>query len=107
MIPVIDVTRIIGWVKNAGADLVKWLALRALLISLCVTLIPVAIYKGYLLILEQIFSLTNTNLSGFENSVVTFTELGAFLADALQIPACVSLLISAYSARFILSFIRR
>jgi hypothetical protein len=107
MIPVIDVTRIIGWVKSAGADLVKWLALRALLISLCVTLIPVAIYKGYLLILEQVFSLTNTNLSGFENSVVTFTELGAFLADALQIPACVSLLISAYSARFILGFIKR
>jgi hypothetical protein len=46
-------------------------------------------------------------LSGFENSVVTFTELGAFLADALQIPACVSLLISAYSARFILGFIKR
>jgi hypothetical protein len=107
MIPVIDVSRIIGWGKTALADTIKWIALRTLLISLCVTLIPIAIYKGYLLILEQVFSLTNTNLSGFENSVVTFTELGAFLADALQIPACVSLLISAYSARFILSFIRK
>ncbi len=54
MIPVVDLTRIIEWVKNAGADLIKWLAFRALLLAVVSTLVPLAIYSGWLLINEKI-----------------------------------------------------
>ena len=109
MIPVIDLTRIIGWVKTAAADALKWVAFRALMIALIGTLLPIAIYSGWLLIQEQVFTFISSHLSS-GSSIQSFSfqivGLGAWLAICLKFPACLSVMMSGAAIKFVLSFFK-
>lgn len=110
MIPVVDLTRIIGWLKTAAADAVKWLAFRGLMIALITTLLPIAIYSGWVLIQEQIFNFVNgqmsDSVSAFESVSFQLVGLGAWLANCLQFPACLSVVMSGAAIKFVLGFFK-
>lgn len=109
MIPVVDLTRIIEWVKNAGADIIKWLALRALILGAVTTLVPLAIYAGWKLIQEQIVTYAQTQMTGdvWTGTIVELTGLAAWLGSKLQFQACFTILATAMSFRFILGFFKK
>ena len=108
-IPVVDLTRIIEWVKNAGADIIKWLALRALILGAVTTLVPLAIYSGWLLIQEKLIEYTQTQMTGdfWNGSVVELTGLAGWLGERLQLQACFTILATAMSFRFVLGFFKK
>ena len=108
MIPVFDISRAIGWFKTAAADVIKFLALKALLVAIIFTLVPIALYKGWLLIQEKLFAFITTNMGNdWSGTIVSFTGIGGWLADQLRFQECFAVLVSALSVRFILGFFRR
>ena len=109
-IPVVDITRIIEWIKNAGADLVKWLAFRAFLLAIVSTVVPIAIYSGWLLIQEKLVTYTQSQMTSgdmWSGTMVELTGLGAWLADKLQFQACFSVLATAVAFKFVLGFFHK
>ena len=109
-IPVFDLSRVIGWVKTAAADVVKWLALRALILGVVGTLVPIAIYKGFMLIQEQLITYVSSQMNFgdiWNGTMVQLTGLAAWLADKLEFQACFTLLATALSFRFVLGFFKR
>ncbi|MCG8642292.1 MAG: hypothetical protein MI862_21380 [Desulfobacterales bacterium] len=109
MIPVVDLTRIVEWVKNVGADIIKWIALRTLLLAIVTTLVPMAIYHGWLLIQEQLFTFLQGQMSGdlWSGTIIQLTGIGAWLAEQLKFQESFMVLASALSFRFVLGFFRR
>lgn len=108
-IPVVDLTRIIEWVKNAGADVVKWLALRALILGAVTTLVPLAIYSGWMIIQEKLIAYTQTQMTGsfWSGTMVELTGLAAWIGTRLQFQACFTILATALSFRFVLGFFKK
>lgn len=109
MIPVVDLTRIVGWVKTAGVDIIKWAALRLLLIGIVTTLVPLAIYKGWSIISEQIFDVVSANMSGdeYSGSMIQLTGLGAWLGVRLKFVECFQVLSTFLALKFTLGFIKK
>lgn len=107
MIPVFDISRAIEWIKNAAADVIKYLALKALLIALIYTLLPIALYKGWLIIQEKVLGYLSANVGGFQSTMLQYTGIAGWLADQLRFAECFTVLISGLTARFIFSFFRR
>ncbi len=108
MIPVFDISRIVGWIKTATADVIKFIALKALLVALIFTLVPIALYKGWLLIQEKLFAFISSNMGdAWTGTIVSFTGIGGWLADQLRFQECFAVLVSALSFRFVLGFFRR
>lgn len=110
MIPVIDISRVIGWGKTAAADVIKWIALKALLIALITTVLPLSIYAGWMLIQSQVMIYVNDNMStagGFESVTFQLVGLGAWLATCLQFPACLSVVMSGSAVKFVLGFFKK
>lgn len=108
MIPVFDTSRIIGWVKTAAADVIKFVALKALLIAIVFTLVPIALYKGWLLIHEKLFAYITTNMGdAWTGTVINLTGLAGWLADQMRFQECFVILVSALTCRFVLGFFRR
>ncbi len=108
-IAVLDITRIIEWIKNAGAEVVKWLALRALILGAVTTLVPLAIYSGWLIIQEQLITYTQTQMTGdfWGGTMVEYTGLAAWIGTRLQFQACFTILATALSFRFVLGFFKK
>jgi hypothetical protein len=99
-----------GFTKQAVIDVAKWVALRALLIGLVTTLVPIAIYQGWSLIASQIMEYVMG--LGYEDQIwsgnmIELTGLGAWLGERFQIVLCFQIISSALVYRFLLSFIRR
>lgn len=109
LIPVVDITRVVEWVKNAAADVIKWAALRLLIISVVTILVPLAIYQGWLLISEQLFNFISSQAgaSMWGGSFVEITGLGGWLGTKLKIVECFQVLATFLSLRFALNLIGR
>jgi hypothetical protein len=109
-LPVFDVSRVIGWIKTAAADVAKFVALRLLLISIVTVLVPWAIYKAWLFIQEQMidFMMSQTGSGGFwSGQVVEITGLGGWVATCLRFGECFTVLATAASFCFLLRIIKR
>ncbi|MCP4763467.1 MAG: hypothetical protein GY870_16965 [archaeon] len=108
LIPVFDVGRIVQMVKNTAFDVAKFIALRALLISICVTLVPLAIFAGWSLIISKIFELVNTETTGaFSGTVIQLSGMGAWIGQQMYIGQALSIFFAALALKFTLSFFRR
>lgn len=108
MIPVFDVGRPIQWAKDIIINFTKWIALKLLLVTLCVTVLPVSLYVGWKLILKQIMTFV-FNSAGTENhaAMVQFTGLAAWLGDHLRFQESFLILSSALMVRFVLGFFKK
>lgn len=109
LIPVVDLTRVVGWIKNAAVDVIKWAALRVLLIGLVTTLVPLAIYKGWALISEQILLSVSDSVgaAGWSGTMVELSGLGAWIGVRLQLVQCFQVLATFLSLKFVLGFIKK
>ena len=109
LIPTFDLSRIVGWIKSALADALKWAALRMLLIGLVGTLVPLAIYQGWLLISEQLLTWANANMMGesWSGTTVQLTGLGAWIGIRLKVVECFQVLTTFLVMRFTLGFFRK
>lgn len=109
LIPVVDLTRIIGWIKTAAADVIKWAALRLLIISVVTVLVPLAIYQGWLLISEQVmnFVMTKDGLSMWNGAFVEITGLAGWLGSCLKLVQCFQVLSTFLTLKFALNLIGR
>lgn len=108
MLPVFDVSRIIGIIKSIVWDIAKFAATKVLLIAICVTILPISIYYGWCTIMENVLSNVTTQTTGmYSGTTIEITGFGAWLGYHLQIGQCLSIFISALSLKFVLSFFRR
>jgi len=108
-IPVVDLTRIIEWVKNAAVDVIKWAAFRLLIIGVIGTLVPLAIYKGWSIISEQILNVVSAQAgaAGLTGTVVQLTGFGAWIGERLQLVQCFQVLSTFLALKFSLGFIKK
>lgn len=94
-----------------SAGVLRWIAMKAVLVGLFTVVLPIALIKSWMLIKEYVVSYAMsfiTSLDFFESStVVEMTGLGGYLFTVLKIPECVSIILSASVIAFILSFIRK
>ena len=85
MIPVFDVSRVIGWVKTIALAIFIFTATKMLMIAIVFTLVPIAIYKGWLMIHEKLFAYITNNMGDVWNgTLVELTGLAGWLADNLR-----------------------
>lgn len=100
-------------VKFFSNSVVKYLALKALLLSLFTVILPVVLFKVWLKIQVWVMDFLAENISSLtggaiaEPAVVEFTGLAAWLADLLKLPQCASVLLSCAVVSFSLKFIKR
>lgn len=87
----------------------KYLATRAMLLTLFTLVLPVVLYNVYSGIVSELLTWTSSQVTGssLTGSVISLTGVGAWLADQLRLPQCLSLLLSALGLRFALSAIHR
>ena len=108
--PVIDLTQIFNIGSRVAVATAKWVATRALLVSLCVTAVPYAIFQGSMMITEKVMETASASApaGGFmTGQVIELAGLGAWVAVHIQLPAAFSIFMAALSLKFTLSFLRR
>lgn len=108
-IPIIGAVIASAWLKTAIVDAIKWVALRTLLITICSTLIPIAIYQGWLLIQEQIMSyVTAQTASGvWDGTMVELTGFAGWIGDRLLLIQCFQVLAGFLTLKFMLRIVAR
>ena len=109
-IPVIDIGRVIEFGLNVTKDFIKWAAWRAFILSVVLITVPIAIYKGWMLVMEKIFEYIGTiptDAEVWQGTVIQFTGMSAWLADRLRFQECLSVIITVVVLKFALSFIKK
>jgi hypothetical protein len=96
--------------KFISSNIVRFLALKILLISLFVVLLPLVFRNFISWLFEVLFTLVMNFLpeagpGGQETITIQLMNVGAYLAGEFQVSLCLSILISAVTTRFILSLI--
>lgn len=98
-----------GWLAKIGIwDIAKYLAMKAFVVALCVTMLPLSIFYGFGYIMEFLFGMINSTLqgSGIEPVVVQVTGVGAYLVTACRIPEAFSVYFSLIGMSFMLKLVR-
>lgn len=108
-----------GWLSFAGlaaAELLKkftfetakYVAFRAFLILLCLSIGPIVIFWGYSYILEHVLEYASGYLGGqgLEGVNVSVAGLGGWVADRLRVGEAISILLSFSLLSFTLKAIR-
>jgi hypothetical protein len=109
-VPVFDISRILGWVKTAAADVAKFVAFRLLMISIVTVLVPWAIYQAWLMISEQVitFLVSQAGDAGlWSGQMIELTGFGAWLGVRLRFAECFTVLATAASFAFIMRIVKR
>ena len=87
----------------------KFVATRIMLYTLFTIVLPVVLFNVFIKIQTEILTYISTQLNAadpIQNAVIELTGLGAWFADNLQLQACLSVILSAVSLRFMLNIIR-
>jgi len=81
---------------------------KAILIGCFTLILPVVLNNVFYALIEKIMSFASDNVSiaDGETFVYQFTGLGAYIADNMYLPTCISILLSAVALRFSLRIIR-
>lgn len=98
---------------NLGAEILKWIAFRGLMLTLFVAVMPI-IFHNLLIwsmrfggaILQRYIQLQGGSVD-FQAQVLTVTGVGGYLCNCLQIPQVFSIYMTALSARFALNMLAR
>ena len=109
MIPVFDISRLIGLGKNILLSIFLWAAFKGLLITLVTVLVPWAIYKCYTIIGEKLMTFVGTFLadSEYQGTFVQLTGMGAWIAERLQLQVCFQILATFVVMRFVIGFFHK
>lgn len=110
-LPIIGAIGVIGGViaKSLSVEVIKFIATRALLYGLFTLVLPIVIYNVLIRIyregMEYIAGQTGTiETTGY---IIELTGMAGWIADRINLIQCMSLVLSAYAIRFLISFIKR
>lgn len=99
----------ISWLaKHFTFEVAKYVGLRALLVGVILSLLPVALFKGFSLILKFVMNYASTYISGqgIEGVMLQMVGIAGYLATALKIPEGISVYLSCLGVSFVLRMIR-
>jgi hypothetical protein len=94
--------------KIFGDNLLRWIATKALIITLMVTVLPIVLKNVIVWMFSTIMNIASSYLpqdAELESFTITLTGPGAYLAQQLQLPLCISILLTAYAVRIVLNMI--
>ena len=93
--------------KIFADKVIGWIAMKAVLVFLFVTIVPLVLNNFLYEIIEILMSFANSQASGASalNGGMSFTGFLAWLLETFRIPEALSLLVSALVLRLILSMI--
>jgi hypothetical protein len=100
---------IIGWLgaKFAGFTIgaaAYWVAFKIFALAAIGTLLPIALWNGFVLIQEKMIAYGMSFVAQFANQQVPVTiqlsGLAGWLANLFQLPLCLSIILSAMAVRF-------
>lgn len=98
-----------GWLlKNFTFETVKYVAFRALLIILVLSLGPIMIFKGYSMVIRYMIDYASTYMDGegLSGAVVTMTGLAAYLGNLLRVGEALSIILSFSLVGLVLRILR-
>lgn len=110
MFPVFDFSRILEWTATTLKDVAKWALMRAFVLSVMFTVVPVSLYYAWLFLSEKIMGAVTSTMDGssvFTGAIFEITGLGGWLATQLKIGECFTVLASAMSFVFVMRMIKR
>lgn len=109
MFPVFDLSRILEWTATTLKDVAKWALMRAFVLSVAFTIVPIALYYGWMLIAEKMISFISSQMGsgGFSGATVSLSGLGGWVGVHLRIVECFNVIASSASFMFIMRMIKR
>lgn len=98
---------VIGAIGNVLASSVaRFVALKTLLIGLFMIVLPYVLHQIIYFFLDRGLNYANQYSGSLDSATVQLTKFGAWLGDALQVPLCLSIILSAVSIRLSLKLLR-
>jgi hypothetical protein len=89
----------------------KWAATKAILITICVVVLPSVLYRLFTRITQEMItyaqSKASTGLDGLNgDTVMELTGMAGWIANQIGLPACLSIFLSALVLRYGLYLIK-
>lgn len=106
MAPVI--AAIAGYGAKMLADRVlMWIAIKALLLTLFILVLPVVLKNFFIWILEFINEIIMSKISDtdLQASMIQLTGLAGYMGNLMKLPQCFNVILSAVAVRITLNFI--
>ena len=92
--------------KTLTDNVIKWVAMKSLLVFLFVTVVPLVLNNFIYELIEIIMNLANTQASSSTfDGAMSFTGFLAWLIECFRLPEALSVLVSALVLRLALSMI--
>lgn len=110
MIPTFDLSRILEWGATTLKDVAKWALMRAFVLSVMFTVVPVAMYYGWIFILEKSLAFFSSEMGSdgvFSGSMVSLGGLGGWIGIKLKVVESFNILASSASFMFVMRMIKR
>ena len=84
-----------------------FVAMKALMIALVVTVLPVIIKNSMTWLIETTHNAMAQAVSGYslEAQIIQLSGVLAYLASVFQLPSCMSIIVTALAIRLILNFV--
>jgi len=96
---------------NLAGEVIKWIAFRALMLTLFVTVLPIVFHNLTIWGMRFSSAILSRYLQtmgaepAFQATVLTISGVGGYLANCLQLPQCFSIIMTALTARFALNML--
>jgi hypothetical protein len=103
------ITAVIGSITSVITSLVALgLAIKLLFVGIVVVILPIVLKNLFLWIMDKTLALASSGMSDLDapTMVYQFSGLGAYIAEQIQLPLAVSIVLTAVSVRFILRSMR-
>ncbi len=93
--------------KFLTIDMAKFLAMRALLLSLFTLVLPVVLYKLFVEVLDEIMQYSSDAVSGagMSSTIMDLTGFAGWIAAQMNLSASLAIFFSALALRYTLSMI--
>jgi len=98
-----------GIAKALAIETIKMVAIQAILYTLFTLILPVVLYNVFTRIMQEMMELASDEVAagGMEAVVLQLTGMGGWLAENLQMPAAMALIMSAVGLSFVLKMLGR
>lgn len=97
-----------GLMKLGAFSMLKYIAMRTALVSICLFLVPVAVYKGLTYLVITMMEVANQGVSGViaDPVWIQLTGVAGYLAYKCRIPEAMSIYLGFISLAFMLRLMR-
>ena len=93
--------------KLFAASVIKFLAIKAILLTLTTLVLPVVLFNVFVKVQESImnYALSQVSSSGVTSSTIQIAGVGAWVGQEIQLSLCMSMIMSAVATRFVLNML--